>query len=214
MVEEINNILKINDSYKAPERLMSILLEKNEREEVFKQFLELFEYRMDRDWFHEYFQNEHADRKNKKQDFTPMSVSRLLTELAGESDGMYYEVAAGTGGICITKWNQDRLKYNPFTYKPSEHLYVLEELSDRALPFLIFNLAIRGINAAVVHCDALTRESYGVFFIQNDTDNPIGFSSINVMPYSQDAEEFFNVKFIKQKYEPHVESEMWPSYLT
>lgn len=214
MVEEINKILNINDSYKAPERLMVILLDKKEREEVFKQFLELFNYKVDYDWFHSYFQDEHADRKNKKQDFTPMSVSILLSELTRGSDGTYYEAAAGTGGICIAKWNQERMKHNPFTYKPSDYLYVLEELSDRALPFLIFNLAVRGMNAAVVHCDALTRESYGVFFIQNDIDNALGFSSINVMPYSQDAEEFFDVKFIKQKYEPHVESVMWPSYLT
>jgi len=83
---------------------------------------------------------------------------------------------------------------------------MLEELSDRALPFLIFNMAIRGVNATIIHCDVLSRDCFGVFFIQNDKNLSLEFSNINVMPYSKDASEAFNVKFFEEKYPAHIES--------
>ncbi|HEC2231916.1 TPA: hypothetical protein R1967_002143 [Staphylococcus delphini] len=77
VTNEINKILNIKDSYQAPKRIMDILCgDRDKRDEVFKQFLELFKYDVTFDWFHEYFQDEHADRKKKKQDFTPQSISK------------------------------------------------------------------------------------------------------------------------------------------
>ncbi|EJC3118106.1 SAM-dependent DNA methyltransferase, partial [Enterococcus faecalis] len=70
--EKINELLGVDDAYKAPEALMDILLNRDKREIVFNKFLEI-ENDLTFDWFHEYFQDEHADRKVKKQDFTPNS---------------------------------------------------------------------------------------------------------------------------------------------
>jgi len=208
--DKINSILGIDDAFKAPMRLMEILLDKQVRESIFAQFLGLVNYKLDKDFWHIYYQEETAQRKKLKQDFTPMSVSRLATQLAsnGEDSGMRFEAAAGTGGMTIAMWALDRARHMPWNYKPSQYLYVCEELSDRAFPFLVFNMVIRGMNGAAVHCDSLTRDCHGVFFIQNDDEHPAGFSNINVLPYSKDTEEFFNVTFTRQKYRHHIESSL------
>ena len=208
MTEKINEILDIDDAFKAPPKVLEILLNKEQRCDVFHRFLELFKYNLDEDFWHIYFQEEVAQRKKQKQDFTPMSVADLVSQLTETSNlnGMYYEAAAGTGGMMIAKWNTDRHKHLPWNYNPSNYVYICEELSDRTFPFLIFNMAIRGMNGAAVHCDVLTRDCYGVFFVSNDSNNPIAFSNVNVMPYSSEAEKYFKVKFTDKKYPPHVES--------
>lgn len=197
VLKSINQVLGITDSYKAPDRIMEILFNREERKKTFLQLLELFRYKLDYDWFHEYFQEEHAERKTNKQDFTPMSVASILSQLTGDTestDGMTYEVAAGTGGIIISKWHEDRTKHHTLCYKPSDHICVLEELSDRTIPFLLLNLAIRGMNAAVLHGDSLERAFKQIYFIQNSENNPVGFSDLNIMPRSKDAEKYFNVQ--------------------
>ncbi|MCL2410086.1 MAG: N-6 DNA methylase [Treponema sp.] len=205
MTDKINFILGVDDIFKAPSKMLEILLNREHRESVFVQFLKLFNYKLHEDFWHNYFQEEAAQRKKMAQDFTPMSVAGLVSELVHES-GMYYEPAAGTGGMMVAQWQSDRCQHDPINYKPSQYLYICEELSDRAIPFLIFNMAIRGMNGAVIHCDTLTRECYGVFFVQNDKDYTFGFSSVNVMPYSKASEDYFNVKFVAEKYPAHIES--------
>ena len=202
--KEINNILKVNDAWEAPTKLMNILYDRQKRERVFKEFLKL-EKDVSYDWFRQYFEEEQAERKTKKQDFTPQSLCELLCALTGSAYSNY-DVCSGTGGITITKWWSDCVKENPLTYKPSEHIYVCEELSDRSIPFLLFNCAIRGMNAVVIQCDVLSRECKGIFFICNDKDDFLGFSTINILPYTEEVEKAFKVKFSEHKYKPLVET--------
>jgi hypothetical protein len=213
----INNILGVDDIFKAPAKMLEILFEKDKRETVFMQFIksESFKHKLHEDFFHTYFQEEIAQRKEMKQDFTPMSVSGLLGQLVDKS-GIYFEPTAGTGGIMIAQWQKDRCNHNPLLptiqhkafkpYRPSDYFYACEELSDRAFPFLVFNMVIRGLNGVAIHCDSIERNCYGVFFIQNDNDNPIGFSSVSVMPYNKETENYFNVRFVEEKYPTHIES--------
>lgn len=213
MLEKINKILGIKESYKAPDRVMEILyMNKVERDEIFMEFLDAFDKDVTYDWFYEYFQDEHADRRNQKQDFTPKTVSKLLSQMVGQG-GNYYEPAAGTGGILIERWNYDRLQHSPFDYWPSDYYYTVEELSDRAIPFLLFNMIIRGMNGNVIQCDVLTRESSGAFFIQNDENDFMGFSSLNLLPYSEEVESEFNIKFTSKKYEPIKQTKEIPDWL-
>lgn len=60
--DRYNKIFGVSDSYQAPEKIMKILYNKEEREQLFKDLLELHDYNVDFDWFFEYFQEEHADR--------------------------------------------------------------------------------------------------------------------------------------------------------
>lgn len=214
ILTKINNLLGIKESYKAPDRLMEILyMDKPERDKYFMDFLNAFDKDVSYDWFHDYFQDEHADRKNQKQDFTPQSVSRLLSAIVGPEGNTYYEPAAGTGGILIERWNQDRMKHSPFDYEPRDYYYTAEELSDRAIPFLLFNMLIRGMNGNVVQCDVLTREATGAFFIQNDANDFMGFSSLNLLPYNEDTETELNIKFVDEKYKPIKQTEKIPEWL-
>lgn len=210
----INDLLGIKDSYQAPQRIMDILYSSIEdRNKVFMNFLEAFDKDVTYDWFHDYFQDEHADRKKYKQDFTPQSISKLLGEIVGSEGNTYYEPAAGTGGILIERWNQDRMKHTPFDYEPRDYYYTAEELSDRTIPFLLFNMLIRGMNGNVVQCDVLTRESTGAFFIQNDANDFMGFSSLNLLPYNEDTATELNINFIEEKYKPIKQTEKIPDWL-
>lgn len=203
----INEIVDVDDSFKMPTVLMKKLFDKEKREEMFKEFLE-YETNMSFDWFHIYFQEEYAERKAKKQDFTPESITKLLSALTQNENtsSTSLDVAAGTGGLTIKKWYEDRLQCPIFAYKPSDYFYQCEELSDRALPFLLFNLLIRGMNAVVVHGDVLSREVKQIYFIQNDLDDYMTFSSLNIMPHSKIVEKEFDVKkWIEEPIE-HIES--------
>lgn len=211
--EKINELFGIDDPWKAPDALMKILFIRELREEMFRKFLEI-ETDMSFDWFYMYFQDEAADRRKLKQDFTPVSIGKLLSEIVSGEHGENYDCAAGTGGLTIQKWQNDRIKETPFTYKPSEHFYTCEDLSDRAIPFLLFNLLIRGMNACVIHCDVLTREAKGAFFIQNDKDDYLQFSSLNVMPYSDFAAQELGVTWAEKRYPEHIESLEVPKHVT
>lgn len=210
--EKIHSILEIDESYKAPSKIFEILLgDKKEREQVFNKFGEAFGYNFSYDWFHEYFEEEHADRKEKKQDFTPNSVAELLTKIAycdSENVHSYFECACGTGGIVIADWWQIIQKHPLafLTYEPSEDYFFLEELSDRAIPFLLLNLMIRGMNATVIHGDSLERTCKGIFYLVNESNSHMWYSSLNVMPYSDDVAEYFKVKFTDFRYPEHVET--------
>lgn len=212
--DKINELLSIDDIFKAPDTLIKILFDKKKREQLFHNFLK-YETDVSFDWFNHYFQDEAADRKNKKQDFTPLSVGKLLSQLVDTEylDGITADICAGTGSLLISKWDNDRKKSNIFTYYPSDYLYQAEELSDRAIPFLLFNCMIRGMNAIVVHCDVLSRKAKGVFFIQNERDDFMGFSSLNVMPYTDQVAHEFGIEWTDFRYPEHVESIEWPAYL-
>ena len=212
--KDVNRILEIDDSYKAPARLMEILFDREQRESVFKQFLEI-DCDLDKDCFYQYFQEEHAERKKYAQDFTQSTIGQLLSELVGGDSGMNLDVAAGTGGLTIQKWVKDKYSTSFFSYRPSMFFYQCEELSDRAIPFLLFNLLIRGMNAIVVHGDVLTREVKNVYFIQNTKECYLAFSDLNVMPRSEMVEQEFNVvQWIDEGHEEHIESTEMPVFLS
>lgn len=204
---DYNKIFGVEDSYQAPEKIMKILYDKDKREKMFKELLEANDYNVDFDWFYEYFQEEHADRKNKKQDFTPESVATLLTKISDveENNGLYYECCAGTGGIMIKNWDHYRRKFSPFDYTPDLQYAVVEELSDRCIPFLLLNMMIRGMNGVVVHGDCLTRKCKNAYFICNVNNDHLQFSCITNVPHTEYFEEELSVKFESPEYVEHKE---------
>ncbi len=212
-VKTVNNLLGIDDAFKAPGRLMEILLKKEEREGLFRNFLKI-DTNLEYDWFHEYFETEQAERKSKKQDFTPDSVAKLANSIACEPRHTdYYEMAAGTGGMMIARWAynikedpafvlkrketmvNDVLTSSIFTYSPRAYWYHLEELSDRAIPFLLFNAAIRGMNAEIIQCDSLSRKAKRAFYVKNDSDDFLAFSDILEIPRTDDFAKFLDVEW-------------------
>ncbi|MDT2532228.1 hypothetical protein P7D93_20515, partial [Enterococcus raffinosus] len=72
----VNELLGVDDSYKAPESLLKKMLDNDERVKLFDDFLKI-EQELDRDWFVDYFQEEHSERKRFNQDFTPLPMAEL-----------------------------------------------------------------------------------------------------------------------------------------
>ncbi|MFT8476609.1 MAG: N-6 DNA methylase [Liquorilactobacillus sp.] len=209
--ETVMKLLGVKESYQVPDKLMKIMFDKGKRENLFRKFLEITTD-VSFDWFHEYFETEQAERKQKKQDFTPQSVAEIATRIVGNGNG-YFEPAAGTGGMLISRWHKDCRKTNPFKYRPSMFFYHVEELGDAALPFLLFNCLIRGMNVTIVHGDSLSREVKNIYFIQNTKDDYVCFSSLNVMPRTETVKRFFNVSSWIGKPLEYIEDSDIPKYL-
>lgn len=163
------------------------------------------------DTFRDYFEEYAAERKSNKQDFTPDSVSELMSKItrndnSSESGWSGYDPTAGTGSLIIKKWNDDRLAETPFSYAPHNYLYMVEELGDNVIPYLLHNIAIRGMNCIVIHGDTLERNIKQIYFVQNSHDDYMKFSDINVMPHTDKVKDEFNVSNWSEKAIEHVES--------
>lgn len=153
----INQLLDINESYQASDKLSTILQNKESREKLFKQFLQ-YENDLSFDWFTDYFQAEHSDRKGKKQDFTPTEIGQLLSKLLAQTSSNA-DICAGTGGLTIQRYNENK-----------NATFYCEEFSDRAFPFLLFNMCIRNVNATLVHGDSLTRDIKQIYKLTKDSE--------------------------------------------
>lgn len=201
--------LGVNDFNEAPEKLMQVMLDKPKREELFINMLNDWDRDLSYDWFHKYFQESYSDRKKKKQDFTPVELSGLVNKLVNNNGHTTLDIASGTGGLLIKRWEEDYYKDGWFKYKPSNYLYHAEDISDRTLPFLLFNLSIRGMNATVFRGDSLSRKGFNVFFLENVEDSLVTFSNINVLPNSEQVEEYFAVKFVDKLPQDNAERKIY-----
>lgn len=93
------------------------------------------------------FQYYYADRKEKMQDYTPKSIAKLCaiaTETGGDT---VYDLCAGSGALTIQKWAQNPKK-----------TFICEELDERVIPLLLFNMAVRNMGGYVLNRNALTLE--------------------------------------------------------
>lgn len=58
------------------------------------------------DWLQKIFQYYEADRKNKKQDYTPTTLAKLMASLAlRNGDKHITDMCAGSGALTIQCWN-------------------------------------------------------------------------------------------------------------
>ena len=186
ILSDINEILGITDSYQAPDRMLQLVLQENkeERDKVYLSLADYFKNDYSKDWFWEYFQEEHADRHQNKQDFTPPCIASIIHEIfhggvhkkTTEQAEVTYDPAAGTGQLLIRDWYLTRQKYMPWDYKPNDHMVVCSELSIKTIPFLLFNLSVRGICGIVFHMNTMTGELLNTYILSNPENSTIRFS--------------------------------------
>lgn len=105
------------------------------------------------DWLQKIYQYYQADRKDKKQDYTPKSVAELISRLCGPSE-VTVDMCAGSGALTIQRWNNDK-----------DTSFILYELDANVIPYLLFNLALRNIEATVHNADVLQAEIYKTYTI-------------------------------------------------
>lgn len=149
--QEINNIFGITESYQLPDRLMKILKDEYLRVELFRKFEGID---LSHDLFTQYFQEQHSNRESMMQDFTPPELCDVVVNSLGDYTNCL-DVCSGTGGLTIAAW-----KKNPNAF------YYAEELSERAFPILLFNLALRNIKGYVINKDVLSGKFLKGFRLQ------------------------------------------------
>lgn len=126
--------------------LGSALMKNLDNYEKMQTFEEVVNGDLSKDWLQKIYQYHEADRKEKKQDYTPASLGKLLAKLSGESD-VVMDLCAGSGALTIQKWNENH-----------NQKFLLYELDENVIPYLLYNLAVRNIEATVMRADVLKIE--------------------------------------------------------
>lgn len=175
---EWESFLGFDDIMNLPSRIMGIVTgDRSERDEIYREAIKRHAGDLSYDWFGELYETELAQRAKNKQDFTPRQVSEICALLT-ETDGVVYEPTAGNGGMLIQYWWNRASKKLPWKFKPSTCIASCWELSDRSIPFLLFNLSIRGIMGEVFHGDVLENSAKARYVLLNERDDALAFSDI------------------------------------
>lgn len=118
-----------------------------------EKFIELVNGDLETDYLQKIWQFYMADREDKKQDFTPKSLAKLVAELTKNTTEKWcYDMCSGSGALTIQKWCSNKnLKF------------VCEELDTNLIPFLLFNLKIRNIEGYVINGNVLTGEKKVIY---------------------------------------------------
>lgn len=137
-VEEIKNIGNV---------LMNVVL--NNKTDFFEKYNEAVDD--SKDWLQALWQYYEADRTEKKQDYTPKSLCKLVSALAGKCETLY-DCCGGSGALSVQMLKENKAK---FVY--------IEELDEKVIPFLLFNLCLQNVNGYVVNGDVLKQEKYKIY---------------------------------------------------
>lgn len=148
-------MLKLFDCEKVEqlsEKIMGVVLS-NDFEKMHK-FVELIGNNLSIDYIQKVYQYYLADRKEKKQDYTPKSLAKLMASLAMPKDKKIIDMCAGSGALTIQAWNLD-------------NNIVVEclEFDETVIPFLLFNLQVRNIEGVVKQMDVLENEIFNTYKI-------------------------------------------------
>lgn len=159
--EAINELFGIKESFELSETLLKKILNKQEKDKLCNDFMQ-FKFDMNNDCLRDYFQMNNANRNNLKQDYTPDCLSKLISKIIPETENIF-DICSGTGALTIGI-NRD---IN----------YLCEEVSQMSIPILLFNLALRGINATVLQKDVLLNDVQKVYKVSKNGD----FSDIEII---------------------------------
>lgn len=128
----------------SADQLGQRLLESCKDTDKLEAFSNLVNGDLTQDWMQKIYQYYLADRKEKKQDYTPKSVAQLMGALIGDTDEVV-DMCAGSGALIIQKWNQNHdIKFTAL------------EIDENVIPFLLFNMTLRNIRCRVFQMNALT----------------------------------------------------------
>ena len=176
--EECLKFFDIKDLMYLPDAVWTLLNSPTkERDEKYKELIELNNYDMGTEWFQPIYEAELSERKQKKQDFTPKELSKLCSKLTLQR-GSVHEPTAGNGSMIIADWWERCRQRLPWEMFPSENMVTAWELSDRAIPILLLNLSIRGIMGYVYHGDVLEQNVFQKYILLNKKNDGLGFSEV------------------------------------
>lgn len=145
----------------------------NRKNDVLSAYVGMVDGDLTTDNLQKIFQYYYADRKDKCQDYTPKSIAKLCASATETSGLVVYDLCAGSGALTIQKWAQN----------PSK-TFICEELDERVIPLLLFNMAVRNMSGYVIHRNALTLEPFECFRLVSDER----FSTITRVDAPQDIQ--------------------------
>lgn len=143
LTDETIKLFGVND----PSELGSSLTKACDDQAMLQGFCDLVDGDLSKDWLQMIYQYYLADRKDKKQDYTPASIARFMGMLAGDAERVI-DMCAGSGALIIQKWNLNH-----------EISFTAIEIDENVIPFLLFNMVLRNIRCDVLMLDALTDEA-------------------------------------------------------
>lgn len=152
LTDEVKTIFGISDISQLGE-MMKLCVQSADKEKM-DAFVQLVSADLSKDWLQMIFQYNSADRKEKKQDFTPQNLAKFLSKLIGNS-GKTIDMCAGTGALMIQRWNEH-----------PDNKFICFELDEKVIPYLLFNLVIRNMNAEVYRADVLQNSIYDQWIIR------------------------------------------------
>jgi hypothetical protein len=156
LTERVMSYLEVENIDEMSKKIFELVMKNDDI--FYEKFLGLFDISsedlvqvsevLSEDFMQKIFQYYLADRKEKMQDYTPLTLARFVGMLAGE-DKNVIDMCAGSGALTIQKWNLDHDKN-----------FLLYEFDENVIPILIFNMSIRNINAIICHADVLKMEVF------------------------------------------------------
>lgn len=146
--ETLERLLGVNESYQLPDALMAAMLDGGRREALLSSLVEAGALEAT-DPLRDYFQESHSNRDQMMQDYTPDCLCELVSRIAPPAPRML-DLCAGTGALTL------------FTAKTGTEVRC-EELSERVLPVLLMNLALRNVGGVVVRRDVCADEEFGAY---------------------------------------------------
>lgn len=151
LCEKAKELFDICSIDELGDKLMACVIENDT--EKFEKFEEIVED-LSTDWLQKIYQYYQADRKEKMQDYTPKSLAMFVGMLVGKAD-VVVDMCAGSGALTIQKWNESHSqKFN------------LYEFDKNVIPYLLFNMAVRNIDAVVYQSDVLQGEIFKMYVVR------------------------------------------------
>jgi type I restriction-modification system DNA methylase subunit len=121
------------------------VLQAKNRDEYFDKYIEVFPD-LSKDELRSCWQFWFADRSEKMQDYTPEPLADLCANLLLMFEGKsLYDCCSGSGALTIATWS-----------KRKELTVQCEELDEKVIPLLLFNLAVRNISGEVINGNVLS----------------------------------------------------------
>lgn len=152
LVSGFKQTLGVESLKQAQQQLAVALFDVEKREVFFDKWLE-FCPDLSKDYMQIIFQYYLADTKNLGQDYTPVCLGALLSELCDcENEDIIEDLCSGSGSLTIQRWNKNK-----------NLSFICKEFDEKVIPFLLFNLSIRNINASVIHCDVLSGDIFAMY---------------------------------------------------
>ena len=149
--ELTTKVLKMFDINGVSDLGTALMKNLNNKEKLC-QFTEIVENNLTVDWLQQIYQYYQADRKEKKQDYTPLTLAKLVSELSNCESEKTIDMCSGTGTLTIQKW----------VINPNQE-FLLLEIDENVIPYLLFNLVIRNITGYVYQTDILQSETKNIW---------------------------------------------------